>query len=142
MAEQIKIDDIDKKILQLLKHNARIQWREIGEEIHMTGQAVGDRIRKLKKAGIITGFSTDIDYSSIVDISVDYITIIMSSSDHKGFLNFVESNTYVTEIYRTSGYGCYMLRLETATKSELEAFLEKIVAYGNYQVSSVIAKYR
>ncbi len=42
----MQIDSIDFQILQLLNKNARIQWKEIGEKIHMTGQAVGNRIKK------------------------------------------------------------------------------------------------
>lgn len=42
----MQIDSIDFQILQLLNKNARIQWKEIGGKIHMTGQAVGNRIKK------------------------------------------------------------------------------------------------
>ncbi|MGE7875558.1 AsnC family protein [Bacillus paramycoides] len=31
------VDYIDIKILNLLKENSRIQWKDIGKEIHMTG---------------------------------------------------------------------------------------------------------
>ena len=37
----MQIDSIDVQILQLLNKNARIGGKEIGEKIHMTGQAVG-----------------------------------------------------------------------------------------------------
>ena len=39
----MQIDTINFQILQLLNENARIQWKEIGGKIHMTGQAVGNR---------------------------------------------------------------------------------------------------
>jgi len=39
--EKIKLDEIDQIILSILSAHARIQWCQIGEEIHMTGQAVG-----------------------------------------------------------------------------------------------------
>ncbi|MDA6151480.1 AsnC family transcriptional regulator, partial [Escherichia coli] len=38
------IDQIDFQILRLLTENSRIQWKDLGEQIHMTGQAVGNRI--------------------------------------------------------------------------------------------------
>jgi Lrp/AsnC family leucine-responsive transcriptional regulator len=41
--------------------NARIQWKEIGEKIHMTGQAVGNRIKKMEDNGIIRTYSIVID---------------------------------------------------------------------------------
>ncbi len=55
------VDYIDIKILNLLKENSRVQWRGIGKEIHMTGQAVGNRIRKREKEGIIRAYTILLD---------------------------------------------------------------------------------
>lgn len=142
MARKIQVDEIDMKILSYLKNNARIQWREIGEEIHMTGQAVGERIKKLTKLGIIKGYYTSIDQSCFEPIIVNFITVIMASSDHKGFLMLIESLDQVTEVYKTSGHGCYLLRVETTNNDCLEELLDKILQYGNYRVSSVINQYK
>lgn len=57
----MQIDSIDFQILQLLNKNARIQWKEIGEKIHMTGQAVGNRIKKMEDNGIIKAYSIVVD---------------------------------------------------------------------------------
>lgn len=142
MSDKYKIDDIDKKILAIIKENARIQWREIGEEIHMTGQAIGERIKKLTQNGIIKGYHATIDSSIIDEVSIDYITVIMTTGNHKGFLELVSSLSEVTEIYKTSGYGCYLLRVETSSKESLDQLLQTILHFGNYQVSSVITKYK
>ena len=61
----MQIDPIDFQILQLLNKNSRIQWKEIGKEIHMTGQAVGNRIQKMKEKGIIQAYSI-VDRKSVV----------------------------------------------------------------------------
>ncbi|MBB5148464.1 DNA-binding Lrp family transcriptional regulator [Ureibacillus thermosphaericus] len=45
----MKLDNIDFQILQLLTHNARIQWKDLGELIHMSGQAIGNRIKKIRR---------------------------------------------------------------------------------------------
>ena len=49
----MELDHIDYQILQLLSENARIQWKDLGNQIHMTGQAVGNRIKKLEDNGVI-----------------------------------------------------------------------------------------
>ncbi|MGO4939576.1 hypothetical protein ACTQ45_06075 [Fundicoccus sp. Sow4_D5] len=53
----MQIDPIDYQSLQLLTQNSRMQWKEI----HMTGQAVDNRIQKLKEKGIIQAFTIVID---------------------------------------------------------------------------------
>ncbi|PEW97993.1 hypothetical protein CN446_11385 [Bacillus cereus] len=42
-------DSTDFKIIKLLQENARMNWKEIGEIVHLTGQAVGKRINKLEE---------------------------------------------------------------------------------------------
>lgn len=41
------MDIIDEQILAILKHNSKLSNKEIGEMVHLTGQAVGNRILKL-----------------------------------------------------------------------------------------------
>lgn len=57
----MELDHIDYQILQLLSENARIQWKDLGNQIHMTGQAVGNRIKKLEDNGVIQAYSLVVD---------------------------------------------------------------------------------
>ncbi|MCV5657252.1 winged helix-turn-helix transcriptional regulator, partial [Escherichia coli] len=57
----MELNNIDFQILRLLSENSRIQWKDLGEKIHMTGQAVGNRIKKLEDNGVIKAYSLIID---------------------------------------------------------------------------------
>lgn len=46
------LDQIDLSILALLRKNSRLQWKDIGEQVHLSGQAVGNRIRRMEEQGI------------------------------------------------------------------------------------------
>lgn len=46
------IDATDLRILQILIQDAKRSNKEIGEEVHLTGQAVGARVRKLQDMGL------------------------------------------------------------------------------------------
>ena len=37
-------DSTDFKIIKLLQENARMNWKEIGEIVHLTGQALGNEL--------------------------------------------------------------------------------------------------
>jgi len=138
----IELDEIDYKIIEILKDKGRIQWREIGEMIHMTGQAVGDRVRRLTKYGVISKFQAVVDPAYVEKKDIDYITMIMTSNEHGGFLSYCKSQADIKEVYKISGYGCYLLRIESQCKEDLNTILDKLVTYGNYQVSSVIGKHK
>lgn len=55
------LDSTDIQILKILANHSRAQWKDIGEQIYMTGQAVGNRIRKMEDEGIIKRYTINID---------------------------------------------------------------------------------
>ncbi len=55
------MDQIDKKILQLLQKNDKIQYQKIADGLNIGASTVHYRIKKLVKNGTIKKFSADID---------------------------------------------------------------------------------
>jgi len=51
------MDEVDKKIIQILKHDARATYSEIGNKIGLSEGAVRKRIKDLVKAGVIKKFT-------------------------------------------------------------------------------------
>ena len=49
------LDEIDRKILSFLVHNARMPFLEIARECGISGAAVHQRVKKLEENGVITG---------------------------------------------------------------------------------------
>ncbi|MCH4890052.1 Lrp/AsnC family transcriptional regulator [Acidaminobacter sp. JC074] len=131
-------DETDKKIIDMLKENARLQWREIGEEVHISGQAVGERVKRLVSNKIITGFHASIDDQAFGKKRVDFITVIMTTSDHSKFMEVVSGIEEIKEVYRISGNGCYMMKVESNDQEDLNQILEKLLAFSNYSINSVV----
>lgn len=78
----MELDHIDYQILQLLSENARIQWKDLGNQIHMTGQAVGNRIKKLEDNGVIHSYSLVVDELKL-GLSYTAFVIIYLQSDRR-----------------------------------------------------------
>ncbi|MFF2890343.1 Lrp/AsnC family transcriptional regulator [Paenibacillus sp. NPDC057967] len=57
------LDKTDYAILACLQSNARMQMKEIGERVHMTGQAVANRIDRLEELGVLLGYTVKLDES-------------------------------------------------------------------------------
>ncbi|RUT28997.1 Lrp/AsnC family transcriptional regulator [Paenibacillus zeisoli] len=135
------IDEIDLKILNCLLHNATLSHREIGETVHLTGQAVGSRIRKMQDHGIIEGY-TLLWNPEKIGLSVHaFVTVFLKSAPaHQTFLEFVQQREDITEMHRVSGEGCYWLRVRTKTQMELGNLLDELLAYGNYKLSLSIGQ--
>ncbi|WP_242851358.1 AsnC family transcriptional regulator [Clostridium sp. DMHC 10] len=55
------LDKTDMEILDLLIENSRMQWQEIGDKVHLTGQAVKNRINKMEKLNIIEEYTLKVN---------------------------------------------------------------------------------
>lgn len=129
------LDDVDLKILSLLLVNSRRQWRDIGEEVHLTGQAVGNRIRKMENMGIIEGYTVRIDENLLGRPLLAFITVFMKTANHEAFHRFVDQQRLITRANQISGEGCYLLEVRSASQDELRALLDDILKHGNYRVN-------
>src|SRR5690625_4486346 len=130
----MELDNIDFQILRLLSENSRIQWKDLGEQIHMTGQAVGNRIKKLEESGVIKAYSLLVDEMKLGLTYTAFIIIYMKTANHDVFIRLMNDYKEVVEVHRVSGEGCYHLKVKVNSQEQLNLFLDKILEYGNYSV--------
>ncbi len=71
------IDELDTRILEELRHEARISWKELGDRVHLAPTSVAERVRRLEQRGVITGYHARLDPASlgrtvraIIDVSL------------------------------------------------------------------------
>jgi Lrp/AsnC family transcriptional regulator, leucine-responsive regulatory protein len=128
----MELDNIDFQILRILSENSRIQWKDLGEQIHMTGQAVGNRIKKLEDSGVIKAYSLIVDEMKVGLFFTAFVIIYMKTANHDSFIRFLNVRNEVVEAHRVSGEGCYHLKIKVDSQETLNLFLNKILDYGNY----------
>ena len=59
------IDAIDHAILDELRSNARLSWRELGERVGLGPTATADRVRRLEQLGVLRGYHAEVDLSAL-----------------------------------------------------------------------------
>lgn len=134
------IDQTDLQIIELLRHNSKLQYRDIGNVVHLTGQAVSNRISKLEQLGIIKGYSVIIDDALLGKAIIAYITVFMKSTNEKSFQDLLSKHPMVVEANRISGDGCYILKSLAKSQNDLNELLDSILEYGNYRVNIVLTE--
>ncbi|WP_454192998.1 Lrp/AsnC family transcriptional regulator [Paenibacillus sp. Marseille-Q7038] len=130
----MELDNIDFQILRLLSENSRIQWKDLGAQIHMTGQAVGNRIKKLEESGVIEAYSLIVDEMKLGFSYTAFVIIYMKTANHDSFIRFINEQKEVVEAHRVSGEGCYHLSIKVDSQEQLNVLLNKILDYGNYKM--------
>jgi Lrp/AsnC family leucine-responsive transcriptional regulator len=126
----MKLDETDIQILKTLQKDARESASHIAEKVNVSVPTVTERIRKLQENGVILGFQTAIDPSSIgLDVSA-IITIISGSSQYyKEVTIAAEETPEVVQCFSTTGNGSHMLYVVTKNSNTLEELLRKIQSW-------------
>ena len=68
----MKLDSIDKKILNILQKNAKITNSKLSNEIGLSPAPTLERVRKLESNGIISGYHAKLNKSKIGLGAVSY----------------------------------------------------------------------
>lgn len=131
----MELDNIDFQILRILSENSRIQWKDLGEQIHMTGQAVGNRIKKLEDSGVIKAYSLIIDEMELGLIFTAFVIVNMKTANHDAFIRFINDTKEVVEAHRVSGNGCYHIKIKVKSQEQLNLFLNQLLDHGNYSLN-------
>ncbi|KOR87068.1 transcriptional regulator [Bacillus sp. FJAT-22058] len=131
----MELDNIDFQILRSLSENSRIQWKDLGEQIHMTGQAVGNRIKKLEESGVIKAYSLIVDEMKLGLIYTAFVIIYMKTANHDSFIRFINDRNEVVQAHRVSGEGCYHLKIKVKSQEQLNLLLNKLLDHGNYSLN-------
>jgi Lrp/AsnC family transcriptional regulator, leucine-responsive regulatory protein len=61
----VKIDEIDKRILELLTENGRLSYADIGKKLSLSRVSVRERVNQLMERGIIERFSVVINSEKV-----------------------------------------------------------------------------
>ncbi len=108
------MDATDKRILDLLQHDATLALGDIASRIHLSPTACWKRIAKLEKAGVIVRRVALLDPAQL-NVGVTVFVAIKTSQHNAAWLErfakVVEAIPEVVEFYRMSGDIDYLLRV-------------------------------
>lgn len=60
-----QLDEVDRKLLDLLQENARYRAIELADEIGVSDNTIHNRMERLEEAGVITGYTTTTDHERV-----------------------------------------------------------------------------
>ena len=98
------MDDLDRKILSLLAHNARMPVKEIAERVALTSPAVSSRIHKLEADGVISGYTVVLNRPA-GRLYVDaLISLSVAPSEREGLLNLLQNSRNALSLLQTGDF--------------------------------------
>ncbi|MEK5257513.1 Lrp/AsnC family transcriptional regulator [Paenibacillus sp. FSL F4-0125] len=122
------MDEIDKKIMQLLQYNARMPISQISKEVSMSQPSVKERIIKLEERNIISGYHTAFN---LRDLNRGTTTFILIKTEHcQELTDFCNNAMEVTDLFRISGEYNYLIKVQTSSIEALAEFQDQLIKFG------------
>lgn len=106
MAQQEKLDEIDRKILRLLQENSRQTVKELAAEVNLSATPTFERQKRLERDGVIKRYSAVVDYQKLGNSVIVLCNIRLKQHTHdliQQFMDTVQNIEQITECYNTTG---------------------------------------
>lgn len=120
------LDDIDKKILQILQDDARTPFSKIAKMLNLSESTIHIRIKRLKENGVIRGFYVDVDLEKIGYNVVAFVLIKADPKKYEEILRKISEFKEIYEIFDITGEYYALLKVRVRTREELASILDKI----------------
>lgn len=65
VTQTASLDQVDRELIALMLADSRTSQRQLAKQIGMSAPAVGERIARLERLGVIKGYTVDVDWSAV-----------------------------------------------------------------------------
>jgi Lrp/AsnC family transcriptional regulator, leucine-responsive regulatory protein len=134
----LEIDDIDRRIIEELVEDGRLAIAELGRRLNLSPPAVGERLKRLERNGVITGYRAEVD---LAKLGYGLTAIVQVKPSTPGQLpkipELARQIPEVGECHRITGEDCFYLKLHLRSIEELSDLLDRFLTYGQTTTSIV-----
>jgi Lrp/AsnC family leucine-responsive transcriptional regulator len=118
------MDAVDREILGKLREDARLSWRELGASVGLSANAVADRVRRLRAAGVIRGFTAVVDPAAGGRVLEALVGVTLApDTDSDAFAAACARLEPVAEVLHMAGVPDYQVRVACRDTGELDRLL-------------------
>jgi DNA-binding Lrp family transcriptional regulator len=121
-----EIDDVDRRILNVLHDDARISNSALAELVGIAPSTCHGRVRRLQEIGVIRGFYTDLDPAAIGRPLQAMISVSLQSNARgriRHFISEIRKLPHVIDVYFLAGADDYILHVAARDTEDLRAFV-------------------
>ncbi|MDC0737380.1 Lrp/AsnC family transcriptional regulator [Cognatishimia sp. SS12] len=127
----LRIDDMDRKILDELQRDAALSLDEIARRVGSSKTPVWNRIRKLREGGIIKQQTALLDAEALGFEACFFVLIRTSAHEadwQAKFLKALQDRPEVQEAHRLAGDIDYILKVRVANARAYDVFYQALIS--------------
>ncbi len=129
-----RVDQVDRKIVALLREDARRSYDDIGRRVSLSAPAVKRRVDRLRASGALRGFTAIVDHAALgaqtealVELFYAPGTLLDSVADT------LRAHPEVVEAWSVTGEADAIARVRTQDNADLERLIMDLQRDGRVQ---------
>lgn len=123
------MDHIDRRIIELLRADGRMSYRDLAQEVGLGANTVADRVRRLADAGVIEGFEARVNLAALGLTTEAMIDVkLRQGVPAAQFEAAVQNVPGVVELTLMTGAFDYMVRVACRDQTHLMQVIEQLRA--------------
>lgn len=134
------LNRIDRNILRALQQDGRLSFAELARQVGLTTTPCIERVRRLERDGVITGFSALVNPGAVGAALVVFVQIRLSRTSQDNFAQFKAAASDLPEVqecYLVSGNFDYLIKARVADMAAYREFLgETLLGLPGVQAST------
>jgi Lrp/AsnC family transcriptional regulator, leucine-responsive regulatory protein len=132
-----RLDETDRKIIGELIEDGRLPLAELGRRVSLSSPAVAERVKRLERAGVITGYRAEIDPRKLGYQLTAIVRIKPAPGQLAKIPKLADEIPEVGECHRITGEDCFYLTVHLRSIGELSGLLDRFLVYGQTTTSIV-----
>ena len=131
------LDPINRRLLQELQADARVTMAELGRRINLSAPAVAERVQRLERAGVITGYRAEVDPKAIGFPIAAVVRVRPTTRQLQKIPELAREIPEVVDCHRITGEDCFFVKLHLRSMDDLEEILDRFIVLGQTTTSII-----
>jgi Lrp/AsnC family leucine-responsive transcriptional regulator len=125
------------ELLRVLRDDPRIGTADLARRIGMSAPAARERVLRLEEAGVIRGWSLDLDPAALGYSVCAIVRVRPAPGQLPKVTELARALPQVVECHRVTGEDCLVLKVHLPSLDRLDEVLDRFLAHGQTTTSIV-----
>jgi len=139
---RVELDNIDHKILEILRRDARTPFTEVGRDLEISDATVHVRVNKMIDGGIIKKYTIVVDEEAIGRRVHGFALINVNPGSLESVANHLIENERVSAVYEIHGPNDLIMKVETSDLDEMRSLMLEVREIPNVATSELITIFK
>lgn len=120
------LDDTDRKLIALLKQNARASVTTLASDLGLSRATVQARMERLTSDGVIQRYTVELDALGAGDLVRSVMMIALEANKERSVIRHLRRMPQVTSLHTTNGKWSLVAQIETQNLPEFDDVLREV----------------